>query len=342
MSTLPPPSDDREPPGRDGPGASGPGPGDASDPSPHDDVPTRPRHPPDGRPEGAPSRFADSGRTGDHGSAGLDGHRFGDDDPLVVTGFASWLRRVTEVSRRDFSQLAVLQVPVAVVSAAAGIVQSALLPGTAGLGGVLTGPNATTAQLGEMLGKAMPVELPLWLVATVVGAIVQAAGLFLVIRNAVGRPTTSADALRFTVGRAGPIIGWSLLGAVLTMIGLMLFVVPGVVLAVVFGGALIGVVVVERAGIRRCVELVGPRFGPTFGRLAVTFVAVGTYQLIVGAIGTRIAGAGTATSSILQAVLAIPAGVVGTAVIVVTFVELRWREMPTVFTGGIDAEMTRL
>jgi hypothetical protein len=248
-------------------------------------------------------------------------------DPLVPANFGGWFDRVLGVVRRSFVQLAVLQVIVAAVNVVVRVVTALMTPD-------FTGSFSITGSLVMFVIGIIGL-----LVMLVVSAYVQSASVFVAIRDAAGQPTTAAEGLRLGAGRALPLLGWGLLAGILTAIGFVVFILPGVYLMIVFI-VLGGVVVVERAGIRRCFTLVNPRFLPTAGRIllaalvgivyfAIVFLVTGGFSLSVSVIG-----------AVVRPILLIPVGVVGTAVVVVTYAELRFHERG-VNTGTLIAELSR-
>jgi hypothetical protein len=125
----------------------------------------------------------------------------------------------------------------------------------------------------------------------------------------------------------------------LAALGFVLVILPGVYLMIVFT-TLAGVVVVERAGIRRCFTLVNPRFLPTAGRILLTTLAGIVYVAIVFALTGGYSPSGSVIVAIVREILLIPAGVVAAAVVVVTYAELRFHERGG-NTDTLVAELSR-
>lgn len=237
-------------------------------------------------------------------------------DPLVPANFGGWFERVLGVVRRSFAQLAVLQVIVAAASVVVGAVTALMAP--------------DLAVLVSIIGL---------LVMLVVSAYVQSASVFVAIRDAAGQPTTAAEGLRLGAGRALPLLGWGLLAGILAGIGFVVFILPGVYLMIVFI-VLGGVVVVERAGIGRCFTLVNPRFLPTAGRILLAALVGVVYFAIVFVVTGGFSPSVSVIGAVVRPILLIPVGVVGTAVVVVTYAELRFHERG-VNTGTLIAELSR-
>jgi cation transporter-like permease len=101
-----------------------------------------------------------------------------------------------------------------------------------------------------------------------------------------------------------------------------------------------GVVVVERDGLGRCFALIKNRWWATFGRLLVATVIGIVYYALVSFIAHAIGGGpNSAIAAIVQAVLLIPLTVATTAVIVVTYAELRSHQPDGAATGTLAAQL---
>jgi hypothetical protein len=158
-----------------------------------------------------------------------------------------------------------------------------------------------------------------------VGAFVWGAAVFVAIRDAAGRPATAAQGLRFAAQRALPLMGWWLVAGLLISVGLAMLLVPGLYLMVLFYASLLAVVVVERRGIGRCIELSSGRFWPTTGRLLIAGLVYALVGLVADSIGDwPLPGfAGVALGELSRAGLMVPVNVMLTGVAVVTYAELR-------------------
>jgi hypothetical protein len=264
-------------------------------------------------------------------------------DPLVPADFGGWVKRVLGVVRRSFAQLAMLQAILAVISVVFGVVTALMTPDFAALGSQLeSGAPLTQDQIsgvGASVTTFWVISIIGFLVTVVLDAYVYSASVFVAIRDAAGQPTTAAEGLRLGARRALPLLGWGLLAGILTAVGLVLFILPSVYLMIVFT-ALAGVVVVERAGIGRCFALVNPRFLPTAGRILLTALAGIAYFAVVFAVTGGFSSSGSVIGAIVRPILLIPVGVVGTAVVVVTYAELRFHERG-VNTATLVTELSR-
>jgi hypothetical protein len=300
----------------------------SSDPGTPDNVPTPQDDPPAGlspqRPEN-PSHPADGG-TGPP-----------PDDPLVPVGFGGWFTRVFGVCRRSGRTLWRLHTITAVVTALYWTMIVAVIPNYAELQRAVATGRESFADLATFLASKLGEEL----VLLAVGAFVWGGAVFVAIRDAAGRPTTAAHGLRFAAQRALPLMGWWLLAGILIGIGMIMLLVPGLYLMVLFYASLLAVVVVERQGIGRCLELSSRRFWPTSGRLLIA----GLVYALVGVIASRIGDwplpgfAGIALGELSRAGLMIPVNVLFTGVAVVTYAELRQHDDGCT-TSALGAELS--
>ena len=235
------------------------------------------------------------------------GEEFGSPDPLVATDFGGWVSRIIAAIGRSWRPLLLVQVGVALVTALFSVVL--------GMGG--PGSFAVTFTV-------IAVGLVINLVAM---AFAQGASVYVVIRDAAGRPAAAAEITQSVAPRVPALIGWSMLGWILTCIGFFLFFLPGIYLGAVFLAALYGVVMVERAGIGRCFELVHQRFWRTAGRMSLLGAVALTYTIVmIIVLGLVPGGPETVVFSFLSELLMVPLMMVVAAATVVTYAELRGHE----------------
>lgn len=256
-------------------------------------------------------------------------------DPLVPFSFGDWVSKIIGTVQRSWKPLAIIQVavfvPVAILSAVLTLV---------GLQGVDSTGRSAAPDLGALYAVS-GVGLLLLLVAVVLGSLGQAASVFVVVRDAARRPYTSQQTIAFARSRALPVIGWSLLAGLLVTVGFVLLIIPGIYLATVFGGALLGVVVVERAGIGRSFALVNPRFFPVLGRLVLLLLVALVYGLVTGLLATPVSILSPVLGQLVSNLLALPIAVVSAAAIVVTYAENRFHEHNPVHTPVLADEIDR-
>lgn len=290
-------------------------------------------------------------------------------DPLVPRDFAGWFGRVFTLFRREFGHLALLAAVPAVLTAAYLValnsvrqspeeVQQRLADVAAAAPGH---PVGAAEAFSVVFGRTLPIILVFMVLMVVVGALYEGAGVFMVLRRASGQQTNTGAALRFACSRLPAFVGWNLLGGLILTAAIALPVLPGVlahvlplviagavvalVLAVVVGVAvfssLFGVVLIERAGILRCRELVRGRFAATTARMLVVGVIYVGYSVLTGLPVAGVAalvGAGL-ISSVVQALVTVPALVFQVSASLVTYAELRNHENRSVSTPTLAAEL---
>jgi hypothetical protein len=247
-------------------------------------------------------------------------------DPLVPPDLRGWFDRVSGVVRRSMVPLLIIQLGVAAVSA---VVSFVLNPALAA---------APTAQPGSVNSLLLVIGL---VIALAVGVFAQGASIYVAVQDASGREATVNQALRFASGRAPALIGWGLVAGALTFLGFVMLVVPGIYLALVFAATLAGVVTIERGTLARCFELVNRRLWPTVGRMAIAAAGGILYSVVSGFVVRALTEQGSLNEAIVQALCAVPVGVVAVGVAVVTYAELRFHETGQAFTDTLVAELNR-
>ncbi|MGD9529819.1 hypothetical protein [Pseudonocardia sp.] len=245
-------------------------------------------------------------------------------DPLVPGDFGGWLERIVGVVRRSWPAL----LPVQLVATAVGVgVGAAAGPPFDGA------PFDPTTVGPDFLGTALLAGVIMLLVAAASAAV----SVVLAVRHAAGDPLTVGQAAGIAGGRVLPLAGWLLVAGALVVAGTLL-ILPAIYLGVVFVASLYGVVVVERRGIGRCFALVNPRLLPTLGRI---LLAVGAYLAFLATVDLLVSavGAGPLATTVVQVVAGSAVGVVGVAVAVVTYAELRAGEQPGLSTATLAAQL---
>lgn len=259
-------------------------------------------------------------------------------DPLVARDFSDWTGKIVDAVSRSWRRLFLLQAAVAIPVAIA----SALVSNSAGdsLTQLMTDVgNRSSVTIERTASFGVGVAL-LALFALVVGALVQIASVWLIVKDAE-RPGPLAEALRFGVRRMFPLIGWEILAGVLIVIGFIV-IIPGIYLAVVLLPSLVGVVAIDRAGIGRCFQLARGQFFRLFGRCLMALLFAAAYSQVVALIVKLVFGSDNPSvwgTELLTGVLDIPLQAIASAFIVVTYAELRGREKPITtrqLSGALD------
>jgi hypothetical protein len=295
-------------------------------------------------------------------------------DPLVPLDFGGWLRRVYRVFRDNFAGLAGLAVaPLAVVAIYLAVI-SVVMPDAAEIqqrlaeaaAGSPGGRIGLFTQFDILFGRTLPVFVVFVIIFAVVGSLYQGCAHYVVLRKANGQPAGFSDGLRLAKPRVLPLIGHTILAGLLVIVGLVVpmalgSLLPGQLarigpitavivilgLSVVFWATLNGVVVIERAGVSRCFRLIAQRFWPTLARVLTAWLIYLGYLLVIPLIlwlaappvGPLSGGAAVlAYAAIL--VLSIPMTVYVTAVSIVTYAELRFREDHKATTRTLLTELT--
>jgi hypothetical protein len=169
-------------------------------------------------------------------------------------------------------------------------------------------------------------------IAVVTGAVTRAAAAAVAGEDlGVGRSYRSA------ARRLWPLLGVVVLTWLLTMVGLLLFVVPGVIVAVLLSVS-VPAQVVEGTGARRALlrswNLVGGHWWHTFGTVLLTWLLLGlAVNLLVAAAGAL--GLGWLAETVAQALAITLAAPFAALVGVLLYLDLRARREP------LDTELLR-
>lgn len=249
------------------------------------------------------------------------------EDPLVPADFSGWMGKIVDVFARSWRPLLVLQLMLAVpLTVLLGLFRRA-----AGTSTWLTADGSQLKLHLDHPGAAAGVIAGLAVVALLLGAAVQLASLWVVVRQAVGRECPLSAAFRFAANRLWPLIGWQIVAAVLISIGLIALVVPGIYLAVILVPLLLGVVGLERGGVKRCFELARGQSLALFGRCCTVFVIALAYSELTQVITAAVFGRGSTGwgTQLMSSVLELPLEIAGMAFLVVTYAEVRGRQQNT-------------
>jgi len=276
------------------------------------------------------------------------------DDPLIPSDLGGWFDRWLRVCRRSSWRLT----------------QLALLAGTALLllGGVLAGvlvalsaETRLAATPGDSeLAHGVLIGVPVTLIALAMVAVViitQSAMITIAVTDAADRRLKLWEAVRLASRRVILMTLWWLAASLAVLVGILLLVVPGIYLAVVFDATLTCVIVIERAGARRCFDLIKDRFWATLGRLLLGWLVLQAYQYVaslvfslpMGLLAALQGGAPSLALEIAAGAALLLTGTVfmlvylvaSTAMIVVTYAELRGRENRFCTTARLAEEVTR-
>jgi hypothetical protein len=296
-------------------------------------------------------------------------------DPLVPLDLGGWLNRVFGVMVRDWRRNAAFGAIPAGVYAVGTVAMIATVPNEATMKQRIAsaaekagGEIDRSAVLWQAFAPFAAVTLVFAVVAYLVIALYLPGVFYLAIRSANGQPRSVAQALAFARPRMLPLVGWYLLINLVAAVTLGIALLPGLlsgvgvliavgvavilpvlfVFTVVFGGTMLGVVVLERDGPARAFALLRRRFWSTTGRMVVASVLYMCWGVLMNiamlpfdaGMESGSLGFSSVLGALIQSVLVVPALMFVAAVGLVTYAELRHREDRSVNTGTLAAQLT--
>jgi hypothetical protein len=143
------------------------------------------------------------------------------------------------------------------------------------------------------------------------------------------------DGLRFAMSRIWPMLGWGLVTGLLTAVGFVLCIAPGIWLGVVFFSGVTGVIAFERGhAFERSFALIKGQWWSMFGRAAMMSVLWWGVSFVIGLLtiaifGTSIGDRSTAAiiaSQIITTVIGLPLAMLLSIAAVIAYAELRSKE----------------
>ncbi|MFI5907426.1 hypothetical protein [Dactylosporangium sp. NPDC051541] len=227
-------------------------------------------------------------------------------DPMISPDYSGWWQRSITIFKGAWKQLAILQL-IGFVLTLAVVIPEAIWSLR------VTADFIDTANSSESAPSLTPLLAPFLLlflgavVAGMVGSLITVAGNQIAVTVAAGQPPRLGPAFALAVRRFLPLWGWSLLAALMMLVGFCLCVLPGIYLYAVFV-ILPAVVTFERGSgaISRCFQLFHRDFGSAIARIATIIglsLLVGVISYLVGQIietamgGTESASFGTGPAS---------------------------------------------
>ena len=254
------------------------------------------------------------------------------DDPLVAReGFGSWFSKVWQAVGRSWRHLLPLFAVAALPQAALGAYVSIVVHRRGADKIVTTSRGADGRDVlhvdWNLLRPLLLAVLASLLIGGLVSVLVRGASVWFITHDAAGRPTTFAEAGRFTASRFTRLIGWQALFAVLGVIGLVFCILPGVYVWVL-STFVVGIVSFEGHDVwRRSRTLLQGHFFPILGRVLVIGLLAGAAAQALAAVGNAVASVtgNAAVGGAIGALLAAPVGMLGAAAAVVTFAEAKAR-----------------
>jgi hypothetical protein len=151
---------------------------------------------------------------------------------------------------------------------------------------------------GVLVVTLLLVGIASWIVDVIVGGMtVKVASDVLEMRS-----VDLSEAFDFTVSRLPSLLGAAIVTGILIVVGLILLVVPGIILAIMFS-LIVPAIVIERVGalesLSRSRRLVGGRWLKTFGLLLLVYLIIFVAGLIFGAISSVFGDADWIVSNVL-------------------------------------------
>jgi hypothetical protein len=184
------------------------------------------------------------------------------------------------------------------------------------------------------LGQVFAAAVPVILLGALLGVLINLATIQLLVQRATGQPLSIGAALRTCLSRALPMIGWSIVAGLLTLVGIVFCILPGIYVAAVVS-ILPAVVLLERGqGVARCFRLFHANLGDSIGRV----VTIGGITIVVGIVDNLVTSALTAghspstvltvISAIISAIFSLATGIVVPALLLTTYADMRARHEP--------------
>lgn len=254
-------------------------------------------------------------------------------DPLVSPNYEGWWQRGTTLAGRVWKPALILHAIAAVPSLALMVpaevllnvesqkIQAILLNGTAALG-----------DLGGYLSAILLFTGAALLVA-LISSLTAAVNVHLVIQAATGRPVNLRAATVAGLRRAPAIIGWILLGNLLTSLALLMCVLPVFYVGAAFMVLPVLVTLERGSGISRAFALFHADLGTSIARVATVFALTTVLAVGLGAVALvlelTIGGtAGLVTAALWRGLHYLAAGLIVTPLLVTAYADMRSRLEP--------------
>lgn len=298
-------------------------------------------------------------------------------DPIVPLDFDGWFRRQFGLIGRNGRGLLALGLVPSMLGSLYQIVIEIVRPSVSEMADQLRAAGSGTPD--GYVGPVTVFKIVYWpLVPTAamfvplilaVGALCYGAAYYWLIRRSNGQPATLARMLRAAAHRVPPVLGWFVLSGVvaiglfyallvpgtatgnpwLNMIGPVLGFAELVVVIVILVPTLLGVSFLDRAGLKRCAQLVKGRFWFTCGRATLITVGYVVYFFAVRCLMTLLLlpfGGAQSLGSTGRAVAVLVSGLLGAPLFayvatstLVTYAELRFRQDRSTSTHSLARQV---
>jgi hypothetical protein len=254
-------------------------------------------------------------------------------DPLVSPDFSGWCGRGTALVKRIWKPALILHAIVAVPTLALSMPAQTYLEREQNVfSAALNARPTEVPPMGDLLVAAL-ITLAVGMVTGALYLIATAATVQLTVQAATGRPVELGGAARVALRRTPALFGWGLLGALLSLVAVLLCVLPVFYVLVVLAVLPVVVTIERGAGIGRCFQLFHADFGSSLARVVTVYgiaiaaaLALGVVRIVVQA-GAG-AFAGSVTEVLLNGLFSIAFGVVGLPFLVTTYADMRARREP--------------
>ena len=280
------------------------------------------------------------------------------DDPLVSYDFSSWINRLLGVVKRSGKRMTAI-VLLGGLLPAIGVVATWVGIGF-GIAYLLT---EVLDQPDEFTPLTVVVIIAYYVsMLTVIGYFAATSTLAMIrvaTNDAAGQGISLSRAYFSSTRLAWPTFGWSVLGGLLTLLGVLLCYLPGLYVSLVLSVLAPVMAFQRRSGLVGAFRLVHSDFWPTIGRLvllafAVSVLSMGTliglYVLGIGVGFVTISVAGESALDTVGPIYLVVAAIVYFAVILfaqvlstagslVTYAGARARQEPGLNTGRLVAEV---
>ncbi|GIJ70437.1 hypothetical protein Voc01_053540 [Virgisporangium ochraceum] len=223
-------------------------------------------------------------------------------DPLISPDYNGWFSRATALVKAGWRPLAALQ---AIGVVAVMVVQLPVILWTVSVASDLSytveDDPTGTADLGPLFG-VIGLALAGGFLSIVVAALVTLASIRVGVAVATGAEPNVGEALRGSMGRMFPLLGWQIVAGLLIVVGVCACVLPAIYLYVVFM-TVPAVVAFERTNvISRCFQLFHRDLGAAVARLATILGFTIAASVLGGIIDAIISSATGASAGQFEAV----------------------------------------
>jgi hypothetical protein len=289
--------------------------------------------PPPPMPTGAPGAY--SMYPGGYGAA--------TGDSIVPTDFSSWFANVFAAFKRSWKSLLFVHGLAVIPALILGVAQQFSLRNQ--VNDLFSSDGQTRINFfGGSTGTALLLGLLAIIVSWLLRAVASLATAHLISRDAAAEQLGSThraqwtDGLRFASSRLGPMIGWGLVTGLLTVVGFVLCIGPGIWLGVVFFSSVTGVIAFERGhAFERSFALIKGQWWSMFGRAAMMTLLMWGINFVIGLGIIAMFGASISTRStpaivvtqVLATVAGLPMAMLVSIAAVIAYAELRSKQQFT-------------